>query len=308
MIQIRASTAGRPRLVTLGETMVMITPAGGGSLASADDLRLHVAGAESNVATHAAALGVESAWVSAVGADVLGDRVRDAIARRGVDVGWVRTDPDAPTGVYFKDPGHGVLYYRRGSATSRMGPASVEDVPLEDAAVVHISGITAALSATCAALIDAVIDRVAPSAALLSFDVNYRAALWRSGEEAPALLRLARRADLVFVGLDEATTVWGCETADEVRRLIPEPPVLVVKDGAVGATEYARIDGADRSTFVAAAPTEVVEPVGAGDAFAAGYLAALMGGADAVARLAAGHARAQLVLLSASDFVTEPPQ
>jgi len=82
--------------------------------------------------------------------------------------------------------------------------------------------------------------------------------------------------------------------------------MLVVKDGDVGATEFTRADGADTGTFVAAIPTEVVEPVGAGDAFAAGHLAAMMDGADAPGRLTAGHARAHLVLLSTSDFVDEP--
>ena len=300
------NAAPTPRLITLGETMVMITPARAQSLAVADELRLHVGGAESNVASHAAALGIDTAWVSAVGADVLGERVRAAVAGRGVDVGWVRTDPSAPTGVYFKDPGNGVLYYRQGSAASRMGPDAVADVPLEDAAVVHISGITPPLSGRCAALIDTIIERVATSPALLSFDVNHRAALWQPGRAAPALLDLARRADIVFVGLDEAETVWGCTTADDVRRLLPEPAMLVVKDGAVGAAEYARVDGVDTAAFVAAIPTDVVEPVGAGDAFAAGHLAALIGGGDATARLTAGHERARLVLLSTSDFVDEP--
>lgn len=294
--------ASTPRLITLGETMVMITPAHAESLAVADDLRLHIGGAESNVATHAAALGIDAAWVSAVGADVLGDRVRGAVLGRGVDVSWVRTDPDASTGVYFKDPGNGVLYYRRGSAASRMGPEAVADVPLEDAAVVHISGITPALSDTCAALIDAVVERVAASDALLSFDVNHRAALWQPGEAAPALLALARRADIVFVGLDEAHAVWGSETADDVRRLIPAPVTLVIKDGDVGATEYS----SDGSVFAPSVATDVVEPVGAGDAFAAGYLTALIERAEPDARLAAGHARARLVLLSTSDFVDEP--
>ncbi|WEG08841.1 sugar kinase [Microbacterium horticulturae] len=314
------SAASTPRLITLGESMVMLTPAHAEHLATADSLRLHVGGAESNVAIHATALGVDSAWVSAVGADVLGDRVRDAVARHGVDVRWVRTVPDAPTGVYFKDPGRGVLYYRRGSAASQMGAEALAGVPLEQAVVVHVSGITPALSPTCAVLVDTVIDRVAASPALLSFDVNHRAALWASGRAAPALQALARRADLVFVGLDEAHAVWGCETPDDVRRLLPEPARLVVKDGDVGATEYARAAAApttdreaaapgepvDVVTFVPATTTEVVEPVGAGDAFAAGYLAALIADADATGRLAAGHARACLVLRSSSDLVDEP--
>lgn len=297
-----------PRLITLGETMVMLTPRRGQELAAAAELQVHVGGAESNVATHAAALGVDAAWVSAVGADVLGARVRDEIAARDVDVTWVRTDADAPTGVYFKDPGHGVLYYRAGSAASRMTPDAVAEVPLEDAEIVHLSGITPALSLDCAALVDAVIDRVAPGAGRLSFDVNHRAALWAPGEAAPVLMGLARRADIVFVGLDEAQTVWGCRTTEDVRALLPEPARLIVKDGDIGATEFARDGATDSTTFVPAIPTEVVEPVGAGDAFAAGYLAALLRAEDATGRLSAGHARAHLVLRSTSDFVADEIQ
>jgi len=292
-------------MITLGETMALITPAHAEPLRAAREVRLLTGGAESNVAMHAAQLGVPTAWVSAVGDDALGVRVCDEVAGRGVDTRWVTVDPGAPTGVYFKDPGHGVLYYRRGSAAARMSPASVAGVPLEHAEVVHLSGITPALSASCAALIDTVIDRVALGPGVLAFDVNHRAALWAPGAAASALLPLARRADLVFVGLDEAECLWHTATADDVRALLPEPTTLVVKDGDVGATEYRRAAGADHRTFAPAIPTEVVEAVGAGDAFAAGYLAALLQGADAAARLQGGHQRAHLVLQSTSDFVAD---
>ena len=292
-------------MITLGETMALITPAHAEPLRVAREVRLLIGGAESNVAMHAAQLGIPTAWVSAVGDDALGVRVHNEVAGRGVDTRWVTVDPGAPTGVYFKDPGHGVLYYRRGSAAARMSSASVAGVPLEDAEVVHVSGITPALSASCAALIDTVIDRVGAGPGTLAFDVNHRAALWAPGAAASALLPLARRADLVFVGLDEAECLWHTATADDVRALLPEPTTLVVKDGDLGATEYRRAAGADHRTFAPAIPTEVVEAVGAGDAFAAGYLAALLQGADAAARLQGGHQRAHLVLQSTSDFVAD---
>ncbi|MGN8026246.1 sugar kinase [Microbacterium sp. 22242] len=297
-----------PRLIAIGETMALITPAHAEALATARDVRLLIGGAESNVAIHAAHLGIPTAWVSAVGDDALGVRVRDEVARHGVDVGWVVDDPTAPTGVYFKDPGHGVLYYRRGSAASAMGPAIVADVPLEQADLVHVSGITPALSPSCAALIDTVFDRVGAGSGVVSFDVNHRAALWApeaAGPAAPTLLALARRADLVFVGLDEAEGLWGTVDADAVRALIPSPQLLVVKDGDVGATEFHRTDGADVRTFAPAIKTEVVEAVGAGDAFAAGYLAAHLQGAEAAERLAAGHRRAHLVLQSTGDLLPD---
>lgn len=304
---IRRTDHLRTRLIAVGETMAMITPAHAEPLATANELRLHVGGAESNVAMHAAALGIPSAWVSAVGDDALGERIRREVAARGVDVGWVVVDPHAPTGVYFKDPGNGVLYYRRGSAASCMTAESIAEIPLEQAEVVHVSGITPALSADCAALMDALVERVSGSEGVLSFDVNHRAPLWETGAAAPLLLGLARRTDLVFVGLDEANALWGCETAAEVRTLLPEPERLVVKDGDVGATEFERRDDRDVETFVPAIPTVVVEPVGAGDAFAAGYLAAFLNNAGSEDRLRAGHERAHLVLQSTSDFVPEQP-
>ena len=291
-----------PRLITIGETMMMFVPARAESFATAEEVHLHAGGAESNVASHVAHAGHSSAWVSVVGDDVFGRRIRRSIERHGVDTRWVTCDPAAPTGVYFKDPGNGVLYYRSGSAASRMSPATVASIPLEDADVVHLSGITPALSASCAALVDTVFERVAASTATLSFDVNYRPSLWSAGAAAPVLRALASRADIVFVGRDEANALWGCSTADDVRALLPEPERLVVKDGDVGATEFS----ADGSVFEPAIPTEVLEAVGAGDAFAAGYLAALLRGVATNDRLRAGHERARLVLRSTSDFIAEP--
>ena len=296
-------TAAAPALIALGETMVLVTPHDATPLADADDVRLSIGGAESNVAAHVAALGQRTAWVSALGDDVLGRRVHRAITGQGVDTRWVRFDAEAPTGVYFKDPGHGVLYYRAGSAASRMTPESVAGVPLEQAAIVHVSGITPALSAGCAAMIDAVIDRVASSDSTLSFDVNHRAALWPAPEAAPALLALANRADIVFVGLDEVETLWGTKTPEDVRALISAPGRLVVKDGDVGATEFS----AEGAVFVPAIKTEVVEAVGAGDAFAAGYLAGLLAGDAPAERLQGGHRRAHLVLQSTDDVVGVDP-
>lgn len=291
---------GAPALIALGETMALLTPHDASRLADAESLRLTVGGAESNVAAHVAMLGHRTAWVSALGDDALGHRVHRTLAGQGVDTRWVAFDPDAPTGVYFKDPGHGVLYYRTGSAASRMTAASIAGVPLEDAAIVHLSGITPALSPDCAALTDAVIDRVTTAGnGLLSFDVNHRAALWAASTAGPVLRALARRSDIVFVGLDEAETLWGCRTPDDVRALIPEPAHLIVKDGDVGATEFAGIG----AVFVPAIPTEVVEAVGAGDAYAAGWLAAHLSGAASEQRLHAGHRRAHLVLQSTEDVV-----
>jgi len=295
------ASADVPALIAIGETMALVTPSRAESLLDAESFRLRVGGAESNVAGHVAALGGTAAWASALGDDVLGQRVHREIAAQGIDTRWVSFDETAPTGVFFKDPGRGVSYYRAGSAASRMSPASIASVPLEDAAVVHVSGITPALSDDCAAMIDVVFERVAASSALLSFDVNHRNGLWPVAEAAPILRELSLRADIVFVGRDEAETLWGCRTAEDVRELLPAPARLIVKDGDVGATEFS----AQGPIFVPAIPTEVVEPVGAGDAFAGGYLAGLLRGRSVQECLRSGHERAHLVLQSTSD--SAPP-
>ncbi|MCT9821325.1 sugar kinase [Microbacterium sp. W1N] len=284
-------------LLAAGETMAMITPLTAAPVDTADVFRVDAGGAESNVAGHVAALGHPARWFSRLGDDALGRRVAGQLAARGIDIGAVVVDPAHRTGLYVKDPGRGVHYYRDGSAASHLDAGDADAVDLEGVAVVHVSGITAALGGTAPVFLDRLIERARAAGIPVSFDVNHRAALWSAEAAAPVLLGLARRADIVFVGRDEAETLWGIATAADVRSMLPAVPELVVKDGEIGATVYE----AAGETFVASAVVEVVEPVGAGDAFAGGYLAARLSGAPAEDRLAAGHARAALTLQTTGD-------
>ncbi|CAO1654244.1 2-dehydro-3-deoxygluconokinase [Salinibacterium sp. NYA9b] len=293
-------TTTKPEIITIGETMVLITPTVAEPIETAELFHLETGGAESNVAVHLSALGHHAAWASHLGTDAFGRRVERQLRERGVDTSLVKFTPDAPTGFYFKDPGNGVTYYRAGSAASAMTPDDLATVPFEHAAITHISGITPSLSASCTALIEAVLDRARLSDTVVSFDVNYRAALWPVEEAGPTLLALARRADIVLVGLDEAEVLWGTTTPEEVRALLDAPGILVIKDGDVGATEFS----AEGSVFVPAHTVDVVEAVGAGDAFAAGYLSGYLTGLTPEQRLSLGHDRAALVLQSTTDLPT----
>ncbi|MFG2813390.1 sugar kinase [Streptomyces sp. NPDC048410] len=289
--------------VCLGETMAQVTPADGEGLEHSRELRLAIAGAESTVAQYLADLGHRSAWVSRVGDDPLGRRIVAAVAGRGVDVGGVRIDPEAPTGVYFKDPGPEgtrVHYYRRGSAASRMGPSDAERVDLTGARLLHLTGITPALSPGCSELVELLMERASRAEVLVSFDVNHRPALWSSLDHAAGTLRdLARQVDVVFVGRDEGERLWGTATAEEIHAHLAPRGTLVVKDGAVGATEFS---GGERE-FVRAPAVDVIEEVGAGDAFAAGYLSGLLRGSASRERLALGHRLAGRTLRSIEDYV-----
>ena len=122
--------------------MVLVTPTHAVPLESAIDFRLTTGGAESNVALHLVALGHRAAWVSQLGNDALGRRIRQQISDGGVDLRWAHIHPSAPTAAYFKDPGNGVHYFRSGSAASLMGPEILADVPLNQAAVVLATIIT----------------------------------------------------------------------------------------------------------------------------------------------------------------------
>lgn len=291
-----------PALLCVGETMALVVPARAEPAAIARDFRVQAGGAESNVAVHAAVRGVAAAWWSRVGDDAWGSRITARIGAYGVDVSRVEVDGEAPTGMYVKDPGAGVRYYRTGSAASRMGPALVEPIRRSGARIVHLTGITPALSASCAALIDGLLAPGRPSGQLISFDVNLRPALWRGRDAASELRRLADAADIVHVGLDEAQSLWGCDDAASVRRLISRPRLLVVRDGGRAAVEF---DGA-LTTAVAPSPVEVVEAVGAGDAFTAGYLGALLAGRSPSRRLSEGHEQATVAMMSTDDLPAVP--
>ena len=157
------------------------------------------------------------------------------------------------------------------------------------------------ISASAAGFLAAVVAGAREAGVPVSFDVNHRAPLWSAADAAPALLALARSADVVFVGRDEAETLWGTTDAASVRALLPGVGELVVKDGDLGATTFT----GDDTVFEPSLPVEVVEAVGAGDAFAGGYLSALLQGEPVPERLRRGHGRAALTLQTTSDSVDE---
>lgn len=301
-------SSGDVRVVCLGEAMVVLRPEGDQSLAGATTLRRSVGGAEANVAGALAALGVRTAWVSRLGQDPFGDVVTDDLAARGVDV-EVERDPQRPTGLYLKEPapeGSRMHYYRAGSAAAAMD-AGLLDGPgvtqaLASAEVVHTSGITAGILEEGSALVACLLALRDELGFRLSVDLNWRPALWAGRGIAP-LLDLLRAADIVLLGADEARAALGVHTPEDLRDLLGERPRLVLKADSHAAGEH---DPDGSATEVPALQVDVVEPVGAGDGFAAGYLAALVDGIGPVGRLRQGHLVAAGVLAATGDHATPP--
>ncbi|MEU4271967.1 sugar kinase [Streptomyces sp. NPDC026092] len=350
-------------VVCLGESMVTFLPSRPGRLADVPTFARAIGGAESNVACALASAGHRAKWVSRVGADGFGDHLVEAIGAYGVDVSAVGRDAVRPTGIYFRTAtdraaaAHEVAYYRAGSAASAMSPETVPYESVVDGRVLHLSGITAALSEGSLALMRVLTARRVGRRPVVSFDVNFRAGLWRDAVVGGrVLLELARGADVVFVGEDEAEEAWGLVGPEAVRGALPEPAVLVVKRGAAGAVVLERCAGpfptpplpelgalppdprasnspyakgrggtpsgagfageagfGGRAGFVPDAVTDVPAPrvdvvaaVGAGDAFAAGFLSGTLRGLPVRERVRHGHLMAAAALTVPGDLALPP--
>jgi 2-dehydro-3-deoxygluconokinase len=274
-------------LVTLGETMALLWPPEVGPLRHAPGLRLGVAGAESNVAIGAVRLGVPATWLGRVGDDEFGQLVVMTLRGQGVRTTAV-VDPEARTGLMAKERRTAratrVLYYRSGSAGSRLCPDDLDPAAIAAGAVLHVTGITTALSASARAAVFAAVEEARAAGVPVSVDLNYRSALWSPEEAAPVLRDLVRSADVVLATEDEARlVVEGADAAALVAALTAlGPDQVLIKQGSDGS-----LSGIDGELYrVPARSVDVVDPVGAGDAFGAGYLSGLCRGLPVDERLA----------------------
>lgn len=316
-IGVTRPMTARPRAVTVGEGLAVLI-AQPGPLEDSQVFERAAAGAEANVATVLTQLGVRTAWISRVGDDGFGRYLTEHLRARGVDTSAVTIDSTRPTAVYVKERGSGsqrptdlaagasrMIYYRTGSAASALSPADLAAAAalVDDSDLVHFTGITTALSASATALTEALVAR--PRRGLLSFDLNYRPALWSRREEPAAdiLARHIRGCDVVFLGADEAEDVFGVGDPARLRELFPEPRHLIVKNDKHSVTGFRGGEYVE----VSALRLEVTERIGAGDAFAGGYLAALLQDRPHEQLLRFGHLCAAAALTGTGDVAELPP-
>jgi len=310
-------TTSRPaEVVTFGECLASFVATDPGPFAEITSFRRYVAGSEANVAVGLARLGHRVAYVGCVGDDGFGTAIVRKLRGEGVDVRGLRTVERSSTGVMFRErrsagPSE-VVYHRAGSAGSTFGPAdvarAVETGLFGSARRLHCSGITPALSTSARAGTVAAFDAAEAAGLAISLDLNLRRRLW-SDEEAAAVLReLVPRCEVVFGSLDEGAIVAGLPAdadALAVARALAGLGArqVVLKLGADGAAAL----GADGQWTVAGAlPVVVVDAVGAGDAFCAGYLAATLEGLDERAALALGNACGASVAAAEGDLTGAP--
>lgn len=278
-------------VLCFGETMAMFVAEQTGELAQVGQFGKRIAGADSNVAIGLSRLGFKVRWLSRVGNDSLGRFVLDSLLKEGLDCSAVQVDPEHATGFQLKarcddgsDPA--VEYFRRNSAASHMSPQLL-NAQLTSAGHVHATGIPLALSAGCRALSHGLVDAMRSAGRSISFDPNLRPSLW---PDQASMIRevnaLAVKANWVLPGLEEGRLLTGRQSPADIAAFYLQQGVelVVIKLGGEGAY----FCSAEAEGWVPAfAVAQVVDTVGAGDAFAVGVLSGLLEGyplGEAVAR------------------------
>jgi 2-dehydro-3-deoxygluconokinase len=293
--------APRHDLVGLGEVMLRLGARPPQRLEQVQDLDVQIGGTEANVAAACARLGLRTALISALPAEhAWGDRTVRELTGHGVDCRGVLRRPGQRMGLYFIEYGMAprpvrVLYDRRDSAFSRLVADDVDWTLVRSARLVHLTGVTAALGDNIRAIVSRAIEEATAAGVPVSFDVNYRARLWSPKEARDYLLEVLPRVAYLFVGADDAATVFDLEGAPEtvlegLRRLAPGARIALTlgEAGSAVLTDQGVHRPSKRYTVA------VVDRVGAGDAYAAGYLWATLSGRGPQAAIDAATALAAL--------------
>ena len=314
-------------LLAFGETMIALAPPPGEIVRRTGYLLVDHAGAESNTCVGLARLGLRVAWVSRLGADAAGERILESLSGEGIDTQWVGRDPARPTGLMLKEPGTGVRYYRSGSAASAMGPDALLGVPVAEARAVLVTGVTALIGSE-------------PHAAALAFlgsarglrivDPNLRNGLWGSDRRAELVRPLIDRCDLLLAGASELLELvgdgddWSAKasaerTHDRSAKALAErthdrsAKALAERAQSRGPREVVVRGAASVGVLTAEGWQELqirrddaVDPIGAGDAFNAGYIAVRLRGGPVDEALRAGVRCGAAVTTSPSDTAGFP--
>lgn len=268
-----------PEVVTLGETMVLFSPMQSGPLRYVHNYQKRIAGAESNLAIGVARLGHSSGWISKVGEDEFGKYLLREVQAEGVDVSRVKMTKEGPTGIMFKEMAEAretkVYYYRRGSAASLMTPEDLDPDYIKSAKILHLTGITPALSQNCLDTVKEAIRIAKGSGVMVSFDPNIRLKLWSREEAGRVIRELLPLVDLAFPGLDEAEIIFGRSPVEQLLDSFLNSGVklVVLKTGSQGCLVA---DATQTMAVKAFRVDQVVDPIGAGDAFAAGFLVGIL--------------------------------
>lgn len=291
-------------LLTVGEVLAAFVPDAGKAFRRAHSLHRFTVGAEANVAVAVSRLGLPSTCISRVGSDLLGEAILDDLRQEGVNVSAVHVDPSAFTGSLMREtpaPGSTRVTYRRsGSAGSQLSRSQISRELIQAHSHVHVSGVTAALGPEPLDTIRALFDEAHSLGRVRSFDMNYRSQLWSPEDAGPVLRECAEMADIVIGGRTEWEIAFGSEEAGVAA--LDDQTLAVVTDGAREIRSYRGNEQLTQTPF----PSQVVDPVGAGDGFVGGLLAGLMAGLDTSGAIRQGAYCGSRVVAELGDWAGLP--
>lgn len=265
-------------VVTLGETMALFTPGKQGYLRYENQFSRSFAGSETNVAIGISRMGYKAGWISKVGKDEFGKALLMFLRGEQIDISLVK-EVAAPTGLMFKEylreNQTRVSYYRKGSAASQMAPIDLDEEYIKQAKYLFVSGITPALSESCKETVFAAIELAKKNGVQVVFDPNLRKTLWEEHVARETLLEISKKADMILPGISEGEFLFGISDEAEISKKLIEMGAkkVIVKLGAKGAFYMTE----EESGYVPGYQVErVIDPIGAGDAFASGLLTGLL--------------------------------
>ncbi|WP_425129124.1 sugar kinase [Burkholderia gladioli] len=280
-----------PEVLALGEAMVEFNQSQPGS----PQYLQGFGGDTSNFCIAAARQGARTGFVSAVGDDHFGRLLLELWRREQVDTATVRVDRSAPTGVYFVshgEHGHAFDYLRAGSAASRYASSELPLEAIAAARVIHLSGISFAISASACDAAFAAIDHARANGVRVSFDTNLRLKLWPLARARAVMLEALRRTDICLPSWDDVTLLTGHEERDAIVDALLDcgPAVVALKLGKNGAYVATR----DERRLVPGFAVEALDATGAGDCFGGAFIARIVAGDDPFAAARYANAAAAL--------------
>jgi 2-dehydro-3-deoxygluconokinase len=293
-------------IVTIGEPMMVFNGAADAPISVGGSVAATFAGAESNVAIGLARLGHSVRYLSVLGDDLFGRAIAKGLRGEGVDVSGLKFSAQHPTGVMFKNRWPGdepeVLYYRKHSAFAHVDAGRFDAELWREARVIYLTGITPALSAGCLALIREVLADAKARGIPVWLDPNYRAKLWSAEAFAATIGEMLPLVDTVLPGLAEGRLLTGKREAGEIACALMGLGAknVVLKAGESGAMVYSKEGLAAAATKMQIG--RMIDPIGAGDGFAAGYLSGRLDGLGAQESLVRAHAVAAMVCMTHGDW------
>lgn len=262
------------KVLTIGDAMITMNPMAKGPLRYVNQFERKVGGAELNFAIACARLNLDTTWVSRLGKDEFGRYIFNFVRGEGVDVSNVRLMENYPTSINFKqinEDGSGkTFYYRYHSPILSMEPEDFQDELFEDISLIHLTGVFMAIDKKNVEIVYKILEIAKRKNITVSFDPNIRLKLWTMEEARKAYNNVFPYVDILLTGLDEIEMITGFSEEVALEKFASAYNIsdLVIKDGGNGSKLYKNGTWITKEAF----DVDVIDTVGAGDGFDAGYV------------------------------------